>query len=203
MIIECPYCESKVDGISKGEYEYQPEHYDDVVKIVLLKCPVCHEALLGFQEWYQINADRGEWSQPLNRLWPEPEASIVLHLPEIIGVSFEEAQRCYRAKAYMACAVMCGRALEGICNKYNTKNRMLAGGLKELLDQKIIDERLFKWGEELRKHRNIAAHATEEKISKEDAKDLLEFVTAICEYVFVLDEKFQKFMERKAAKTAG
>lgn len=197
MIVECPHCESKVDGISKGEYEYVPDELGEPIRIVLLKCPVCHEALLGYQEWYQIDANKGDWSQPVRRLWPEPDSSIAMIVPEIVGVSLEEAQRCYRARAYSACAVMCGRALEGVCNKYDTKNKMLAGGLRELLDKKVIDERLYKWGEELRKHRNIGAHATKETISKEDAHDLLEFVNAISEYVFVLDAKFQKFMERQ------
>ena len=41
------------------------------------------------------------------------------------------------------------------------------------------------------------AHATEDKISKEDAKDLLDFAQAICVYVFVLNAKFNRFMERK------
>jgi hypothetical protein len=77
---------------------------------------------------------------------------------------------------------------------------MLADGLKELLDQGVIDKRLFDWGDVLRKHRNIGAHATEEKIPKEDAKDLLEFVSAICEYVFILSDKFEKFMERSKSR---
>ena len=50
---------------------------------------------------------------------------------------------------------------------------------------------------ELIKHINIGAHATEDKISKEDAKDLLDFAQAICDYVFVLNAKFNRFMERK------
>ncbi len=81
---------------------------------------------------------------------------------------------------------MCGRTIEGVCNHHSTKNKTLAGGLKELRENGIIDERLFEWGDELRKHRNIGAHATSEKISKEDAKDLLDFSSAICEYVFTL-----------------
>ena len=93
---------------------------------------------------------------------------------------------------------MPGRTLEGVCKHHSTKTKNLAAGLKELKEKGIIDERLFKWGEELRKHRNIGAHASDEKISKEDAKDLLDFVNAICEYVFVLTEKFNKFIERKS-----
>jgi hypothetical protein len=73
----------------------------------------------------------------------------------------------------------------------------LVGGLKELLDRKIIDERLHRWSEELRLHRNVAAHAGGEKISHQDADDLYTFALAICEYVFVLSAKFESFLERK------
>jgi hypothetical protein len=93
---------------------------------------------------------------------------------------------------------MSGRTLEGVCKHHSAKSTNLSAGLRELKDKGVIDNRLFKWGEELRKHRNIGAHASNEKISKADAKDLLDFVSAICEYVFVLTEKFNKFMERKS-----
>ena len=115
----------------------------------------------------------------------------------IINMTMEEAEKCYKAKAYSASAVMCGKVLESICSKYNTKNKFLAGGLKELLDNQIIDKRIYEWGEALRKHRNIGAHVTGEKISKEDAKDLFDFANAICDYVFVLTNKFENFMKRK------
>ncbi len=53
---------------------------------------------------------------------------------------------------------MVGRALEGICVHQKTKAKTLAPGLKELLNKEIIDKRLFTWGEELRKLRNLGAH---------------------------------------------
>ena len=42
---------------------------------------------------------------------------------------------------------------------------------------------------------------TEEKITIQDAKDLLDFAQAICDYVFVLNAKFDRFMERKDSKS--
>lgn len=92
---------------------------------------------------------------------------------------------------------MCGRVLEGICSEYNTKKGFLAGGLGELLDKEILDNKIYEWGMALRKLRNIGAHATKETISEEDAGDVLDFANAICDYVFVLNEKFKKLMERK------
>ena len=198
MIIECPYCESKVDGLVKGEHEAYDPHEDPFpFKAVLVQCPVCNNALLGGSDLVQVGPNEHEWSS-LNRLWPKQESHVDWDIPAIARNSLIEARLCYKAKAYSASVVMSGRTLEGVCKHHSAKNKNLAVGLKELKEKGIIDERLFKWGEELRKHRNIGAHASDEKISKEDAKDLLDFVNAICEYVFVLTEKFNKFMERKS-----
>jgi hypothetical protein len=92
---------------------------------------------------------------------------------------------------------MCGRALEGVCVHFKTKNTILYAGLKELRDTKVIDERLFTWGDELRKVRNLGAHASTEKVPKDDAKDVLNFLHAICDYVFVLSRRFDSFMKRR------
>ena len=96
---------------------------------------------------------------------------------------------------------MCGRTIEGVCKHHDPKTRNLASGLKKLKDDQIIDNRLYEWGDTLRNHRNLGAHATTTKVSKDDAKDLLDFSIAICEYVFVLNKKFLRFQERQAQKT--
>jgi hypothetical protein len=196
MIIECPHCESKVDGVVKGEHEFYNPEEGPPFKAVLLECPVCKNALLGGADHEQTGPDTYGWSS-LTRLWPQQESYIAWEIPAIAKNSLVEARICFKAKAYSACAVMSGRTLEGVCLHHSTKSRDLARGLKELKDSGIIDERLYQWGEELRKHRNIGAHATEEGISKDDAKDLLDFAQAICDYVFVLNARFNRFMKRK------
>ncbi|SDE70596.1 protein of unknown function [Paenibacillus sp. UNCCL117] len=196
MIIECPYCESKVDGIIKGEHETYGEHEDCPSKRVLLACPICNSSLLGLTEHWQIGNEEYKWSDAV-RLWPEPDRVLSWELPDIVSISLNEAQKCFSSKAYIACAVMCGRALEGICKDFGTKHNNIAGGLKELLDREIIDKRIFDWGEALRIHRNIGAHASDVKISKVDASDLLDFALAICDYIYILRNKFESFMERR------
>jgi hypothetical protein len=197
MIIECPYCESKVDGEVIGEHaeKYDPEK-GLPFKAVLLKCPVCASALLGGSEHVQTGPESHDWSD-LFRLWPQQESHIHWEIPAIARNSLVEGRVCYKAKAYFACAVMSGRTLEGVCKHHKTTSKDLYRGLKELKDNGIIDDRLYQWSEVLRKHRNIGAHATEDKMPKEDAKDLLDFAQAICDYVFVLNAKFNRFMKRK------
>jgi hypothetical protein len=97
---------------------------------------------------------------------------------------------------------MCGKAIEAICAEHKTKSKNLGAGLKELLDKKVIDVRLFEWGDALRQQRNIGAHANEEDVSREDARDVLDFALAICEYVFVLSGKYEEFQARQKKKVS-
>lgn len=204
MIIECAYCEAKVDGKVLFEHiEFLGPDEPDVplLKVTLLECPSCKTALIGAQynEDGSTTIDEACWSDII-REWPEPKKYVDWQLPTIVRESLVEADICYKAKAYIACAVMCGRALEGICKAHKTKNKTLAGGLKELLKKNIIDDKIYQWSEMLRKHRNIGAHATTEDITKGDARNLLEFTRAICDYIFVLTRKFEDFMAKKSKK---
>lgn len=198
MIYECAYCESKVDGKTLGEHKFFGGD-ESPSKVTLLECPVCHDSGLVVQEIWEGFSPTGEhvtgWDDPV-RVWPNAEV-IDWRLPMNVKLSLEEARRCFKAKAYNACAVMCGRTLESACAEFGLEGKMLAGGLKKLLDKEIIDKKIYLWGEELRKRRNIGAHTAEERVTKKDAEDILDFTNVICQYIFVLSAQFDSFMKRK------
>jgi hypothetical protein len=195
MLIECTYCESRVDATELARHDsFDQQNDPSPFRAFLLECPGCKNPLLA--GYYPHIEDRP------SRLWPSPDRYISSDIPSIVSTSLEEAERCLKAKAYTACAVMCGRSLEGICRHLKTKAASLAGGLKELVEKKIIDGRLFEWSEALRKQRNIAAHASGEKITGDDAQDLFDFSYAICEYVFVLNAKYEAFVKRQTKSAA-
>lgn len=201
MIVNCHYCEARVDGIILTEHAEYVTNFDSPQLHSFLECPVCRSSILVGQECVGYDESKDAWFYgSIQRLWPEPEKYLGWKLPDLVHDSLEEARKCYRAKAYNACAVMCGKTLEGICFEYKCKSRTLANGLKELLNNNIIDKRFFAWAEALREHRNLGAHASGKKTSGNDAKDLLEFTNAICDYIFVLTKKFENFMQRKEQK---
>lgn len=206
LTVNCAECDAVVRAEvltihERNYFDHQVQLILPDDRIILTICPNGHPILV--QETWQGEDTNGfsTWSRPV-RLWPQPERESNALIPDIVRVSLEEANRCHRAAAYTASAVMCGRALEGICGHFQTKDRYLGKGLQELLDRNTIDQRLFDWGEQLRRHRNLAAHATGKKISSEDATDLLDFLNAICEYIFVLTPRFQAFMERQTKQTS-
>jgi hypothetical protein len=79
---------------------------------------------------------------------------------------------------------------------------MLGSGISQLKERGIIDDRLFKWSEELQGFRNLAAHPEDISISREDASDLQSFVYAIVEYIYDLADKYDEFKARTEARAA-
>lgn len=199
MLIDCPYCKSRVDASLIGEHdeEFDPNQ-NFPTKIVFVECPACSRSLLGVTEAYPTGSETWDWGNP-NRLWPEPESALHHSIPAEVRSSLEEARKCYQVRAFSACAVMCGKAIEEICVAHTSKKN-LHGGLMALRDSGIIDGRLFDWSDSLRKERNISAHATGQKVTAADAQDVLEFATAICEYVYVLSDRYDRYQKRKAER---
>jgi len=185
-----------VDATELARHESFDDNSDPApFRSFFLVCPGCKSPLVaGFYPAFE---------DAPSRVWPAPDRYISSEIPAIVSTSLEEAERCFKAKAYTACAVMCGRALEGISVHHGTKAPSLVGGLKELLEKKIIDGRLYEWSQALRKLRNLAAHASGEKISRDDARDLFDFSHAICEYVFVLNAKYEAFVKRQEKAEAS
>jgi hypothetical protein len=118
-----------------------------------------------------------------------------LHAP-VVGHALADAERALYGEAYSASVVMSVQAVEAICRNFETKSKILFKGLEELLERNIIDRMLHDWAQELRTHRNLAAHPTGTKFSRLDAEDIFDFAKTICEYVFVLKTRFERFKAR-------
>ncbi len=193
MIVECHVCEAKVDGTVIATHSSRDPDDPCEFRAALLECPQCKTTLLG---GCYVDLD----DQP-SRLWPFPEKYLSRDIPDIVRGSLEEARLCFKAGAYSACAVMAGRALEGLCRHFGAAKTLIGPGIKELRDKGVIDTRLFTWAQELQKARNLSAHASGEKVSKYDARDLLDFLEAIAEYVFVMTTQFERYLARRAKAT--
>ena len=195
MIVECYRCEAKVDGRLVAEHEAFDQEDDPApFTTYLLECPQCRNTLVAGQ--YVFEDD-------LTRLWPKPQKFLPHEIPEEIRNSLDEASKCFNATAYNATTVMAGRALEGVCRYFGSAKSNLGAGIRELLEKGVIDQRLGTWAAELQRARNLSAHASGDRVTKQDAEDLLQFLNAICEYVFVLTKRFEQFMQRKAEVAGG
>ncbi len=152
MIIECNYCKANVDAKEISSHEsYDPEE-PDPFRVTLLECPSCKNTLIGGQYLMHNPVTNKVMPDTPSRLWPQPKKYLSWDIPDGIRNSLEEAQRCFRGGAYIACAAMSGRALEGVCRYFKTKSKYLGSGLTELKNKEIIDKDYLNG---VRSYRNI------------------------------------------------
>lgn len=199
MIVACHRCQARVDAKVIGQHEvYDPDQMPEPIRVSLLVCPACGSPLVAQQFQYYMPPEGEMWTDA-TRVWPQPVKDLSYPSPPIVHSSLIEADKCLQSGAFTAAVAMCGRALEGVCRHFKTKTKYLGGGIRELREKGVIDDRLYRWSEELHRHRNIAAHAGTELITQRDAADLFTFVLAICEYIFDLSAKFEAFVQRQQA----
>ena len=218
FIIDCPFCKAKVAAEAAGRAERTGVDHEAGEpfgeRLHIGKCPSCHALLAGTTQ--QITFERfdgpdDEWSD-VTRVYPNPPKVFSSYrIPKVVTQSLMEADRAMQANANIAACVMLGRALEGLCHDMllpkkadgsapEKKHLMLGKGIKDLRDKGIIDNRLYEWSQQLQGFRNLAAHATDVTISREEAADLQTFVQAIVEYVYDLTERYDEFKARAAKK---
>lgn len=197
MVLECDQCSAIVDAqVLKEHWFHHPS--GDTYVYSFAVCPRCEGPFIAIQEQDFDNSR----SAP-RRLYPVSELASSSTLPAAIRPSFEEATRCYRAKAFTATAVMCRKTLEAICHAHGVEERGLAGSLRVLKEREVIDSRLYEWADALRLFGNDAAHDINVTIEGPDAKDILDFTRALVEYVFTFRERFEEFKKRRALNSRG
>jgi hypothetical protein len=118
-------------------------------------------------------------------------------IPEPVSRAYQQALRCFSASSYEASALMCRRSLEALCKSFTASGKSLQAKLDALHATEVIDKRLTQWAHGVRVTGNEAAHDTDTELSKDDARDALDFTEALLMYVFVLNARFAAFSARR------
>jgi hypothetical protein len=195
----CPNCNSIVEAEVLFTYTYDIEQNDEdrcegtIVK--LAKCINCDKPILLVEDFIEIE-DR-YFPQGSVQLYPEKEENFVADAPPLVIKPYREAIRCFKANAYEASVIMCRKGIEAICHDKGENKGTLIKKLKSLNDNGILENTFHKWANELREIGNLGAHSHETEISKQDAKDTLEFFEALILYLYHLVDKYDKLLERK------
>jgi hypothetical protein len=134
-------------------------------------------------------------------VYPIPHKPVSDKIPPPVKDEFEEANLCFAIGAYRACAAMCQRTLESLC-----QNKKVSG-LNQLRDDGIISSRLFDRATEIRLWAGIVKHKPiAESVSKDDAEELLTYLDDILNHVYVepahykARKKKREEIENKSAK---
>ena len=193
VAVHCPSCDA-VDVCKPCGYtiRYEP-HEGPPERWTLLKCRRGHALLVLQNQYSPMDFD----DDTPYRMYPPQERRLSELIPRELRTTHDEARACFNAKAYSATVAMCGRTLEGACEKQSVKAGTLQKSLDKMKDLGIIDGRLAEWADTLRGVRNSAAHFNDEPISRQDAEDALAYSEALLDYLYVLKDRFEAMKSRR------
>jgi hypothetical protein len=163
----------------------------------MVECDRCGQPSVEVREDYGGGFD---YDEP-GVVYPAPRR-LNWNIPTLLRQEWEEARKCFDAKAYTATVVMVRRALEATCKENGVTARTLHKGLVELRDRGLVDATIATWADALRVLGNQGAHDTSQRVSREDAEDALDFAEALLDHVYVFRKRFDNFMQRRNASRA-
>lgn len=196
MIYQCSFCDKHMQYTPLAVHvvgdEILPEEF------TFAACPECRIPVVF------TRADLGDGfeADDYYRVYPPHERAIHFTLPPVVKESYEEAVRCETHRSWIACVTMVGRTLEAVTKEYAPTARTMYLGLQKMHTDGIISQEISDWADELRVIRNYGAHATNQKITREDASEALDFLQAILETLYYMRPKFKLMKARRAAVTA-
>ncbi|CAG0947290.1 hypothetical protein ANRL1_03917 [Anaerolineae bacterium] len=184
-----------VNPLDEIDTEYHGEHY------YVCLCGRCSQPFLIRQSLYGIPAEFESVTDE-KILYPSEKKLPLDGVPNTIKSAYDQAARSFSASLFEPCVLMCRKCLEATCKNLRAKGRDLNSKLQSLFDGGHIDSRLLNWAHEIRLIGNEAAHDPDTKVSKRDARDVLDFTEAILIYIFSLTSRFEAFRVRRANSQA-
>jgi Domain of unknown function (DUF4145) len=199
---QCPQCSNAVLLEVLGRWQNFPDG-DDAWKPrqwTAAMCTSCHSPIVLYQE-VEPGPFENDWGT-FTQEYPQADRQFPHSVPQGIRHEFAEAQRCMQGKNYTAGAMMARRVIEMITKDQDHRNRNLIGALKSMRDVGVIDARLYDWADAVRQVGNEGAHSTA-PVSREDAEEVLLFVEALVDYLYVFRKRYAQFQARRQALREG
>ncbi len=121
-----------------------------------------------------------------------PDERLHESVPKEVAEDFKEAIRCHWIKAYRACVVMCGRALETSVKALNAQGRDLRDKIDNLATRGVITAPLKDFAHAIRATRNTGAHSDDlHDIVEKDSSDMMEFMREYLQHVYIMPAKLK------------
>jgi hypothetical protein len=151
----------------------------------VFECQDCHKRFVAKKTKY---VDDG-WIP----VYPISHKSASKEVLDPIKGEYEEAWLCFAVQAYRASVSMCEIALEALWRDNKASN------LSELFERGIISKRLLEHANEVRRWGNVAKHEPiPDVVSQEDCKQLLEYLEAILDHVYVQPVRLDALKQKRS-----
>jgi hypothetical protein len=198
VLTECRACEVIVAAEVLAQYSAVLDPRAGATeRFTFARCPKCDSPLLTREQFYGVEDGKEVWSEPY-RLYPAKDELVGPRIPRSVRNSFAEALNCFNAQAYSAAAMMCRRTLEGACAEAEIEGSSLRDCLDEMSGRGIVDARVLDW---LNALAPLAETPGNEPVSRETAREVVEFTDALLSYLYTFRDRLEEFRQRHGIRT--
>lgn len=193
--ITCPFCEERGNFSTEYHAEKKKPNGRKILNFDTLQCGRCASYVQVF--WSAAEDGSGihnykvqPWSLKLDH-YPK-------HWPEDVGRCWLQGKRNLKDGNWDAAALMARSALQLALREQGAQGDNLKQEIKDLVDRSLLTKIIGEWSENVRTLGNNSAHPMpgQAATNAQDAKDIVQFLDFLLEYLYTLPKKINDYRER-------
>ncbi len=193
--ITCPFCMEKGNFLIEHHAEKKKANGHKVLNFDTLKCNNC----TGYVMTLWSTPSSGSLMHEYKVLpWPLRVEKYPEHWPEAVGRFWIQARRSLTDENWDAAALMARSALQSALREQDAEGKSLYNEIEDLSEKGILPLIIKEWAHNVRALGNDAAHpqVDQEATDPKDAKDIVNFLDFLLEYLYTLPKKIRDYQAR-------
>jgi hypothetical protein len=194
--IECPFCGEK--GNFKYDYRVKKKQANGtkVLHFDTLKCGNCSGYVLVLWSGSTLGGLHSFRVLP----YPLKLSSAPDHWPKAVQVGWLEAQRALEGENWNSAAIMSRSAMQAALRGHKATGKDLKEEINDLGEKRLLPPLMVEWSHEVRELGNESTHMEpgDAGTDPQDARDIVEFLDYLLNYLYDLPKKIQEYRDRGA-----
>jgi len=198
--IQCPFCFEKGNFSTAFHAEKKKPNSSKKLNFDTLKCENCSGYVMVL--WSSNEHAFGPSAVHSYKVlpWPLRIDSAPEHWPEEVQRYWIQAQRNLRDENWDATVLMARSALQVALRDNQAQGKTLKAEIDDLASRRILPPIMKDWSDNIRELGNISAHPQpgQPPTAPEDAKDIVEFLDFLLEYLYTLPKRINDYRTRRS-----
>lgn len=196
--IECPFCEERGNFLLEHHSEKKKPNGNKILNFDTYKCGSCSSFVMVL---WSVNEHRGSRNLHSYRVLPYPLKITKApdYMPEAVGRNWLQAQKSLESESWDAAAIMARTAMQTALRDKQATGNHLIDEINDLATQGVLPPLMVDWAHEVRILGNEGTHQDPMSTGVEDtdAKDIVEYLDYLLEYLYALPQKIQAYRDRR------
>jgi len=198
--IRCPFCMEVGNFTIEFHAEKKKSNNGKTLNFDTLKCNNCAGYVMAL---WSTSSSRGVSIHEYRVLpWPLRVEKYPEHWPETVGRFWIQARRKLTDENWDAAVMMARSSLQAALREQNAEGRNLKQEIDDLAKKGILPLIIQDWAHNVRELGNESAHpkSDQEATDPKDAKDIVNFLDFLLEYLYTLPKKIKDYQARNDYK---